>query len=298
MSVENILKIINREPKSFLITYIFNEYPITSYDAEKKIMEFFSFDPKNREEILLFRKKVPSLSHGSIENFIESSLNYALEEENKRFYIPKDKLFVQDIAAFSLGYSAKEKTSMFDILGANISCYNNARILSFLGANKDVSIIDLISSLNLKWGNKTMYLERLSKHGYITFDKSPINYSAHRFNKTTKINLTEKGLGFLEEALKPIFHYESYHQYFIENRPSFDSAENALEIYLGNMNYKNGDYRKKQIISLLKTRPMTYRLIKKRIGIDNIHRYIHRLRKTRRINVDRSKIPHILSLNA
>ena len=295
MSVEQILKVINRESKSFLIKYVFGIYPLSSYDAEKKIMGYFLYNHGNSKDIELFRKRFPSLSHGSIEDYIENSLYYFLKSKNKEYFIPENKKFIQDIAEFALGYAAKEKISMLNILGNNKSTYITASILMFLGTNQNVSITDLIESLDLKWGLKTRHLERLDKYGYIEFTSGRFQKGGNgKFEKTTIINITEKGIKSVSEIINPIFDYNSNYQYFKDNQQSFSLAMDALQRYLRFINYGKKENREEQILRLLKSKPMTRKEIMQKVG-GRVYYYLDELVQEGQIHVNKTSASFIFS---
>ena len=289
MPVEDVLRMINREPKSFLLRFVFSSEPISPYEAEKSLMADFGYDPQSISQINSFRKDYPSLSHGSIEDFIGTSLYKAVRKTRRQYFIPQENAWVQNVAGAALQYAAEEGISMFEVLSKNRSCYHIVQIIRFLEENNDVSLSELVHGVGLSWGTKTRHLERLARIRFVEFDHRRPIIRGRKIMAATMINLAPRGMRFLRQILDPI----AAPEYVMIPQPALQQGMAALQHYLGIMTHpEDPEFRKGQILSLLQARPMTHGSIREEIGV-RVYQYLDDLARTGLVEVDKTTRPYV-----
>jgi len=158
LTLEQIVKVINREPKSVVANYLLSCNSFRKpYDIEKGACKLFG--------------DVSGFSNGSINGYFTFSLSPLVIGDKEGYKLKDDQLAVRKALKFALRYSAENNLSMYNVFSADKSAFVVTRLLRALLKEKDLRVTDLSEDLKVPYTTVTEHMLRLQKLGFVEFER-------------------------------------------------------------------------------------------------------------------------------
>ena len=167
MQLDQLVRIINREPKSFVGAFVLDSTLKTVSDVERECVGLLGFDT-----VVALKKEHPGLSSTSIQSYFDYSFAPIVEGDKSQGYRIKDtEVNIQRALMLALKYSSLTGLSMYDIFRIDQSAAVVANVIENLYQDSDLRIQDLHEKVGSNWTSITNHVLRLEKIGLTRFER-------------------------------------------------------------------------------------------------------------------------------